>query len=69
MNSSKHVDRDSLERYSLGSLTEDTAAPVEEHLLICAECRGRLESMDAYHKAVSGALKQAGVKLSATATQ
>jgi anti-sigma factor ChrR (cupin superfamily) len=35
-----------LERYSMGRLTEAETAPLEEHLLICEECRNRLVLMD-----------------------
>jgi anti-sigma factor RsiW len=44
----KHIDDDSLEAYSLGRLSEYRAAPVEEHLLICAACRARLVGWDRY---------------------
>jgi anti-sigma factor RsiW len=39
-------------------LSETEAAPVKEHLLVCAECRGRLAEWDAYIKAMRAALKQ-----------
>jgi anti-sigma factor RsiW len=29
-------------------LAEERAAPVEEHLLVCDECRGRLAAWDTY---------------------
>jgi hypothetical protein len=69
MDNANHIDSELLERYSLDRLTEAAGAQIEEHLLICAECRDRLESMDAYHQAVRDALKQVDVKLSATAAQ
>jgi anti-sigma factor RsiW len=52
------IGEEALERYSLGRLTEDEAGPVEEHLLICASCRKRLEQLDAYHRAMRSALSK-----------
>jgi hypothetical protein len=37
----EHPSEDLLERYSMGRLTEAEVAPLEEHLLICGECRNR----------------------------
>lgn len=37
-----HTSEDVLERYGMGQLSEDENAVVEEHLLICAECRHRV---------------------------
>jgi anti-sigma factor ChrR (cupin superfamily) len=34
-----HIDAETLDGYALGSLTEPELAVVEEHLLICDECR------------------------------
>ncbi len=39
---SRHISDDDLELYAMDRLAADAAAPVEEHLLICAECRARL---------------------------
>ena len=39
-------------------LTEAETAPLEEHLLICEECRNRLVSMDFDIAAIREALKQ-----------
>lgn len=41
--SSGHIGDESLELYSSDQLAEDNAASVEEHLLICDECRVRLK--------------------------
>lgn len=53
-----HVEDDGLELYALGRLTEADAAPVEEHLLVCEECRVRLAGWDEYVGAIRAALKQ-----------
>jgi anti-sigma factor ChrR (cupin superfamily) len=37
----EHPSEDLLERYFNGRLTEAEVAPLEEHLLICGECRNR----------------------------
>ncbi len=47
-----------MELYSLNRLPEDEAAAVEEHLLVCEECRGRLEEMDEYVAAMRIALAE-----------
>jgi anti-sigma factor RsiW len=39
---------DDLEFHALGPLAEADVAPVEEHLLVCAECRARLAEGDEY---------------------
>ena len=43
-----HADLEQLERYSLGNSTEEDCAWLEEHLLICADCRDRLEQHELY---------------------
>ena len=43
-----HAPDDVLEQYSLGTLPEEEAELLEEHLLICQECRDRLEATDAF---------------------
>lgn len=50
-----HIDDDALEAYSLGRLADADAAPVEEHLLVCAECRDRLAEWDEYVRAMRSA--------------
>ena len=42
---SDHIDADTLERYALGHLAEPQRALVEEHLLICVDCRMRLMAL------------------------
>lgn len=52
-----HIDDDALEAYSLGRLADTDAAPVEEHLLVCAECQDRLAGWDEYIAAMRGAMR------------
>jgi anti-sigma factor RsiW len=52
-----HISDDSLELYALGRLQEPELASTEEHLLLCQECRARLEETDAYVTAIREALK------------
>jgi hypothetical protein len=41
-----HLSDGSLEEYSLDSLPESSLAAVEEHLLVCDQCRARLEAIE-----------------------
>jgi hypothetical protein len=43
-----HIDEEILERYALGKLDENDAAPLEEHLFVCHACQDRLADADAY---------------------
>jgi anti-sigma factor RsiW len=52
-----HSSDDLLERYAMGRLLESELAPVEEHLLICEDCRNRLAEIDADIAAIREALK------------
>jgi hypothetical protein len=54
----QHISDDSLERYSMGRLTEAQIAPIEEHLLICEECRDRLVLADFDIAVIRKVLKQ-----------
>ncbi len=54
-----HIHDDELELYALDRLTEPQAAPVEEHLLICEECRVRLAGWDEYVGAMRAAMELA----------
>jgi hypothetical protein len=53
-----HISDDLLEGYSMGRLTEPEMAPLEEHLLICEACRGRLLLTDLDIAAIREALQQ-----------
>lgn len=43
----RHIPADDLEGYAMGSLPLEVGR-VEEHLLICSECRERLKAADEY---------------------
>ena len=49
----QHFDDESLESYSLGTLTEARSELLEEHLLICDGCRTRLDTTESYLKAMA----------------
>lgn len=46
-----HYDEDCLESYAMGRLREETAAELEEHLLLCEQCQERLERVDDFIRA------------------
>lgn len=48
MMSEGHTSEEVLEEYSRGTLPDAEAAVVEEHLLICPQCQGRLAEIDAF---------------------
>ncbi len=43
-----HPDADALEGYAMGRLGEPESERVEEHLLVCAECRVVVEQIDGF---------------------
>lgn len=45
---SNHIPEDVLERYSMGLVGDEEAAPVEEHLLVCVDCQDRLQTTDEF---------------------
>jgi hypothetical protein len=49
----QHFDEESLESYAFGRLAEERAEVLEEHLLICEECRTRLDTTQSYIKAMA----------------
>lgn len=53
-----HIDDDTLEAYSLGRLADAESAPIEEHMLVCAECRERLAGWDGYVRAMVAASRR-----------
>lgn len=53
-----HVEDDLLEAYSLEKLRGADLAYVEEHLFICQDCRGRLETCDTFVQSMRAAAKQ-----------
>ena len=63
MVSVEHVPEDDLEKLAMQTLPDSETGPLEEHLLICAECRDRLESTDEYvaaMKVAAGKIRQSG---------
>jgi anti-sigma factor RsiW len=59
----QHVSEDDLERYAMRFLPAPESEQLEEHLLICAECRDRLEATDecvATMKAAAAKIREIG---------
>jgi anti-sigma factor RsiW len=54
----EHIGEDDLEQYAMQTLPESACLTLEEHLLICPECRERLTAMDEYLAAMRSAAKQ-----------
>lgn len=54
----RHADDEALEQYSMGSLQEPELGQLEEHLLICGDCRERLTQMDSYVRGMRAAGKR-----------
>lgn len=53
-----HINDDALEAYSLGRLVDADTALIEEHLLVCAQCRDRLAGWDEYTVAMRKAMRE-----------
>jgi hypothetical protein len=53
----QHVGEADLESYSMRALSPEASARVEEHLLICETCRGRLVEADEYVAAMKDAAR------------
>jgi hypothetical protein len=51
-----HITEDRFEVYALNRLPESEAAPFEEHLLVCEECRKRLAEWDAFVSGIRAAM-------------
>jgi anti-sigma factor RsiW len=47
-----HIGAEELEDYAMGRIPEEQAGRLEEHLLICADCRQRLQEYDSYRSAM-----------------
>lgn len=56
--SSRHMDLEDIEKYSMGGMSEEAAGEFEEHLLICQVCRDRVMESDRYVRAMRGATRQ-----------
>ncbi len=52
-----HPSEEVLELYALGRLEEDRLGPVEEHLLVCEDCRQAVEQADEYARVMRAALE------------
>ena len=50
-----HASDDDLERYAMRTLPVIEASPLEDHLLICAVCRDRLDETAHYVVAITAA--------------
>ena len=55
---SDHIDAETLERYALGHLAEAELGRVEEHLLLCQECRNWLIVAEKYVRTMREALRR-----------
>src|SRR5947207_3251573 len=51
-----HQSEEQLELYSFGRLSEPDVAAVEEHLLVCASCRARLDEGEVFALALRQAI-------------
>jgi hypothetical protein len=56
----QHVNDDTLERYAMQVLPESEVGPMEEHLLICPDCRERLQAEIDYVTAMRDAAADLG---------
>jgi hypothetical protein len=54
----QHIEETTLERYSMGSLAEEAAAEVEQHLLLCETCCARVTEADSYVRAMKRAAQE-----------
>jgi hypothetical protein len=61
-----HPTIDTLELYSLERLLEPELREVEEHLLVCQDCRDSVTSLDQYHSLLKVALQEAWPEIHAT---
>jgi hypothetical protein len=53
-----HADAEDLERYSLGASSPDEIARIEEHLLVCEDCRNRLRETDSFLNSIQMSARQ-----------
>ncbi len=69
MDAGTHGTDDQIERYTIGTLPDAELAILEDHLLICEECRGRTEDTQAFTMALRDALKEAPVSAQTVSKQ
>ena len=55
VDSGSHFSQDLLELYALGMVSVHGCSDVEEHLLVCPQCRTQLEAADTYISVVRSA--------------
>lgn len=53
-----HCDEQVLEEYCLGILSEGRTATVEEHLLVCEQCRQALSAQSEFIQCLKAVLRQ-----------
>ena len=51
----QHATDDKLERYAMQTLPNSEAGPLERHMLVCGECRERLDTEIEFVTAMRGA--------------
>jgi uncharacterized protein with PIN domain len=56
----QHVSEDDLENYAMRTLPATEVESLEEHFLICSECRDRLQATDEYVAAMRAAAQFRG---------
>jgi hypothetical protein len=54
----QHIEETTLERYSMGSLAEEAAVEVEQHLLVCEACCTKVTEADSYVRAMKRAAQE-----------
>ena len=54
----RHADAEDLERYSMGASSVEETARIEEHLLICEDCRNHLRATERFVGSVQVAARQ-----------
>ena len=57
-NTSRHVDPENIERYSMGDISEEQAARIEEHLLVCEACRSQVAESDECVRSMANAARE-----------
>ena len=55
VDSGSHYSQELLELYALGMVSAHACSDVEEHLLICPQCRTQLKAADTYIRVVRSA--------------
>jgi predicted anti-sigma-YlaC factor YlaD len=55
--SQSHAAEDVLEQYAMDKLSEAEDVRLEEHLLVCSECRQRLEFLDEFVRSIRSAAR------------